>query len=840
MSIVGTRKYDKEPFSRETLILLQGSQNKTFVVLHSGLVEILYCDNPLPDESGSDILKRSLRIGLVKGEAILGASTLLDGHEPSPYSLRTVSDCIISSAPVDSEEMARRVQRNMSFNLRILRNMVVQIESGLYLYRNYKYLWHKVAFIADTIALSSPVPPAEGKPEGEDISVPRIGSDFTAYGHFLHNQTKEGEDCAEPREWDANLFQGEIQESLKLYADHDDLRAEDRFDYRQYLFIKRIAEKDRKILSALFQRDEPLNFYIFEFLSQVQNEVQLVVADLSREIWLLMNQVFGDEGWVKEICRQGAASGSEAEQFLYYLFIFSSRCRKDSMNLLGKDIFTEYSSMFDDLKKYKNYTPQTETEEEQTAPEREEKAAIPPGARKKLAKYQGLLDRILTFSGLSAEFQEEFSRLMDRLLGCEDILSPDREVAQLREQANRMYWKLYKSCFLKVIGTDLKGFVPGILLHFGLLDERFLSTEDLIEVDRLYASNLYSQDPIPVMTLPYYLEKIYNSSLKPSLSEMGDSFEDILKRQEKMTPKERSAADHIYKDVPADRIHFELMNITGEVAQMLSGNKKRFLPFLCSTAMEGIPANSFLHPDQTAGIVNSYRKRDYTLFYREVLFTHGSGREIIQSEVFPCFVLYPQFGSRAVMWQEMDGKKNTPGRLFIPLFFTGKREETLPYLLGEYRWELQKSIAGYQWTDPVEGGVVGAYYDYIQFFRKNPEISAEAKQRITEFIKKTKSDKDRFARDYISWIIHEYEGRPKLNPYIRGIFYRYCPFPWDMRSEMAQKPLFAEAEMKFQNRRQKEILRVKSKLKKLGDETPRELKDYLTVYLECFSEEVSS
>ncbi len=823
-----TGNYDKQEIPRETLIFLQGSSVKKFVVLHSGLVEILYCDDVEEGMGEWDILEKSIRIGLVKGEAILEAAALLDVNVPFFYSLRTVSDCIISSAPVTSEDMAKRVQRNMSLNVRIIKDMLTQIESGIYLYRNYKYLWHKVAFIADSLALSRP---GEYGPEemGRDsLTAPRMGSGLNEYSVTLHGLIKNTEGCPEPHEWDANLFQGEIQDLLRLYEVHDSLQVEELFDHRQYLFIKRIIGKDRKILSALFHKDEPLNFYIFDFISQVQSKVQGAVADLSREIWQLMNQIFGEGGWVREVYEKGAVCESESSQFLYYLYIFSSRCRKDGMNLLGKDIFSLFS-VFDDLKKFVHYKPVLHSPE--PAEESGEKAVSP--GDKKLGKYQGLLDRILEFSGLPGDFRDEFHSVMDRLAGMEDPLEASEEASLLRERVNGLYWRLYECCFLKVIDSDLKGFVPGIMLHMGVVDERFLSREELTAVDRLYASNLYSHDPVPVLTFPYFLEKIYNSPLKPSLTEMGESFAEILKRQEKLTPREKKSVEYFYKDTPEDRIHYEISRISGDLAGLLSGNKKRFLPFLNSAAVEGKLERLFLAPDEGAELIGNYRQRDYTMFYREMLITHDQGRDIIQCEVFPFFVLYPLFGNRAVMWQEMDGnRKNTPGRLFLPLFYSGKKEETLLNLLGEYRWELQKSIAGFNWTDPVEGGVVGSYYDYIQFYKKNPQITPEARKRLEEFIRRTKSDKDRFSQDYASWLTHEFEGRVKLNPYVRGIFYRYCPYPKEIRTEMAVKPLYAELEMKFQNRRQKEILRVKSKMKKMEPKIPRELKDYYEIYLE--------
>ncbi|MDA3812164.1 MAG: hypothetical protein PF518_17745 [Spirochaetaceae bacterium] len=183
----------------------------------------------------------------------------------------------------------------------------------------------------------------------------------------------------------------------------------------------------------------------------------------------------------------------------------------------------------------------------------------------------------------------------------------------------------------------------------------------------------------------------------------------------------------------------------------------------------------------------------------------------------------------------MDGtKKDTPGRFFLPLFYSDKINENMLYQLASYRWELQKTIAGYNWTDPVDGGVVGAYYDYIQFYKKNPGISLEVRKRLEEFIKKNKSDKDCFAKDYISWIEYEYEGKIRLNAVARDIFYRYCPFQNGVRAILAAKPLYDNLEIKYQNRKQKDIIKVKTRLikfEKSNKPVPPELIKYLN-YLE--------
>ena len=71
------------------------------------------------------------------------------------------------------------------------------------------------------------------------------------------------------------------------------------------------------------------------------------------------------------------------------------------------------------------------------------------------------------------------------------------------------------------------------MLHLGVIDERLLSREELIEIDKLYAGTLFVDYEIPVMTLPYFLEKIYKGEISPSMTGMGDLFSTLLQSQKK-------------------------------------------------------------------------------------------------------------------------------------------------------------------------------------------------------------------------------------------------------------------------------------------------------------------
>jgi len=790
----------KQQISSGSIIMLKGETSQSFIILHSGMVEVLHQEEGSAGSSPEQIIRNSLRVGLIKGEALLGVSLLLEDELESSVSIRTVSECIISTRPMNKEEMMKRIQGDIPLNLKILRDLVSRIESTFYIFNNYKYLWHKFASICDSIALGV----HSEKALDSQQKLNRTDASLVDYSGYLINRVKEHKGLELPDPWDYNLFLGKIQDSLDLYADHDNLRVEDLVDNRQYIFIKRLIEKKDDIVASLFERDEPTNQYIIDFLSLTTKAMLQANIKMAQDTNKLIGRLYSDKGWIMEFITANRKTTPQFLHFLHYLTVFSWRCRKDSLILLGKDIMTEYK-VFAYLKKFKNHVLPDENEGTKTRINDEQ-------LQKRLSKYKGLLARILDFSNLPEEFKSNFSSLMDELLKVEKKTDTDPGVQKLRDEISEKYWLLYEACFLKIIDSDLKGFVPGIMLHLGVVDERFLNDQELLLIDDFYSRNLYSDDSIPVMTLPYFLEKIYKGEVQPSMTEMGDQFNAVLKTQEKMTKKEKQSST-LFEDTPDDRVRFELRKVSKELSGMLYGNRKKSLPFLCSEILGGNASRFFIEPERLVKIIEKYRKRDFSLFYREVMIKHELGSDFIQKESIPNFILYPGLGSRAIMWQELDGtRKDSRGRIFFPLFFIDKLNETVLTQLAYFRWELQKTLAGYNWTDPVEGGLVGVYYDYIRFYKKNPGITLEAKQRLEEFIKKTKSDKDRFASDYATWVDMEFEGKVILNSFAREIFYRFCPFPVAVRTEMTKKPAYSSMENKFQNRRQKDVLKIKSKL----------------------------
>ena len=83
-----------------------------------------------------------------------------------------------------------------------------------------------------------------------------------------------------------------------------------------------------------------------------------------------------------------------------------------------------------------------------------------------------------------------------------------------------------------------------------------------------------------------------------------------------------------------------------------------------------------------------------------------------------------------------------------------------------------------------------------------------------------------FIRDYISWIIYEGAGSPRLNKVARTILFSYCPFAKEIRDRLKSNPLYKETMNRYDIKLGQKIHHFNNlfqKLKNMGAEVPPEI-----------------
>jgi hypothetical protein len=175
--------------------------------------------------------------------------------------------------------------------------------------------------------------------------------------------------------------------------------------------------------------------------------------------------------------------------------------------------------------------------------------------------------------------------------------------------------------------------------------------------------------------------------------------------------------------------------------------------------------------------------------------------------VRPDVILMPAYGNNAVMWQEITGRvRNTPGRFIIPIFTDGDLDSMIQKLIGEFRWELCKTMMSVAWNDISIKSLTSEYMDYLQFYKKSKDLSEEGKEKLKLQIKRYRGiSRQVFTADYMTWLNYESNGGTRLSKVAREILYKYCPFPKETREKLLNHPSFSAAAVQFENMRAKQV-----------------------------------
>ena len=147
------------------------------------------------------------------------------------------------------------------------------------------------------------------------------------------------------------------------------------------------------------------------------------------------------------------------------------------------------------------------------------------------------------------------------------------------------------------------------------------------------------------------------------------------------------------------------------------------------------------------------------------------------------------------MGQEISCKhRDSAGRFLFPILQEGSLDDLYIRNLGRFRWELCRTMQGSAWNNIHFKSLTSEYYDYIQYYRKNKELTEDKKEKIKAQLLKGKNNaREVFVQDYEQWIKFESQGGMKLNKPSREILALYCPFNREIRKNLESQPAFADA-----------------------------------------------
>lgn len=412
-----------------------------------------------------------------------------------------------------------------------------------------------------------------------------------------------------------------------------------------------------------------------------------------------------------------------------------------------------------------------------------------------LSELTGSLNTILDFAGTDLDLAASFRQHVNAYKELEDRSALDDSVNRLRRVLTEEFYVLYSLLFEKTLEEPSVPMPVWMFLYFGYVDEDLAGHGNAATLYTI-AKSMSDSSGSGVYTFYDWLLAIFNGRKEPSRNEFDQDYSDYVHKQ-KASGNITEAEMKALENNAMSKVHFELRNMFPQVNKMTFGRISTFCPLFSDDNVLKDLEESYVTVTKVCKAIERIKQVDYTAYYRESLdheHMDAMGKEMIHLEFLPDVILMPNVGIRGAMWQEIEGKRrNSPSRMIFSIFHLEDLQTTFIRLTGEFRWELCKRVQGARWNDISERSLTSEYFDYVQFYRKNHDLTPEAKEKVRASLQRAKNSfKEMFVRDYIIWVLFEGSGSPRMNKVARKILFVYCPFPADVCETLMQNPLYTE------------------------------------------------
>ncbi len=284
----------------------------------------------------------------------------------------------------------------------------------------------------------------------------------------------------------------------------------------------------------------------------------------------------------------------------------------------------------------------------------------------------------------------------------------------------------------------------------------------------------------------YGLKSPYTPEQKSALSEINQlarrlfnidkelsSLFSHLEEADQLLEKLENKADDLGAQTQVDAKTIEQeFNTVRQMAKMCVGRQGNHIPFLMK---------------------QYFRALDYDIGTRENVIKQLTDIERVDPGVFtrsfkqqlnriiPHIILVPCYGDRGICWEPFEkyNRATSRGRVAIPMYPKNLRSAIIT-AVADLRWQVAKEKAQHYW---MEEGLTGNYYMWFESKKLRGDV------------------KEYFIQDYLLWITKESEGTQKLDREVRGIFWRYMPFPQELKDTLRKRGfVYNELYKKDQNR----------------------------------------
>ncbi len=808
-----------ELYKKGRVLVVQGTASGDVFMLQDGTIEILTGPREYNGLDQDIVISKSRRAGIISGKtALVGFSRNL--NEPYCATFRALTDSTVSRYSLRGGGFRELASSDIGTAVLILRNLYSRLTTSVADSVKYAKLYQNVSRVDDNIALIYMA-----------LGMQKASSDLHSTADSMH-KLYNARGGRFPQMFDGNFLVADNGKFLNKKYEAPKITADSPEGRRNLEIFKGILKLDAGILKAMFNSDPTIAANIF---SAMTDDLLAAIESISAILEYIDNEMtslFGSAGsWASYLIdstglEDWLLTGRVSQDFIRHVLSIVSKISANYDELSGK----RSADYFSGIKKLQSYVPRSKEPERSSAgssfdePAQMRSPAIHASGDAGALKQS--LQQIYEFAVVDKEFQTRFSSLLNDFKKQANPLATEDEPRKLRRQIAKLYWDLYKSVYLRSRTESSTPRSVKFMLNYGFLDETLVDGQMIAELNEITRRREPESDNI--FYEEEFIDLIYKQIEEPSITEMGLNYQAHLREIEKSTSKKDKRVDNYEDNVK--QVLYEIEQRVTSTCAVCSGSTSTAFPILNSMATKGSLVQMYTSKNKIHQALKEIVNIDYSAFYRETVLKIGEAREIIQEEIIPYIIILPISGSKMLLWQEMSGiNKRSRGRIVVPVFFMGDFMKNLAYSIASFRWELNKTIKGGMWADPVEGGISGEYFDYVNTYKKNSRLTQEMKEKITERFKSLRTNRDRFADDYLQWIFNEKDGIMKLNVVVREMFYKHVPFRKEVRDKLEGMPAYTQMSSRYKNISARNYAAYERKFKKYLDAGgyPEEIQNYM-------------
>lgn len=239
-------------------------------------------------------------------------------------------------------------------------------------------------------------------------------------------------------------------------------------------------------------------------------------------------------------------------------------------------------------------------------------------------------------------------------------MEADDDLKKIKRTIAPIYWLIYEKCMLRYLSR--KEPLPKIIEMFfltGFMDDTLLDPEHIAFI---FANVKRVESKYPIHDAIGWLEQIYQGKIPTSINELGVSFFEMLRQENRDAGWKRETDVPANVNSPEARVRFEIHNMLATTVKLTSGSIINHFPILTRYHFTQAIDRTLVTAQKLETEIDKILKIDFSAYHREILYMNdklGIPKEFIQIQVIPNMVLVPSIGTVFQYWQEREGNNRT-------------------------------------------------------------------------------------------------------------------------------------------------------------------------------------